>query len=157
MKIHVLIVLAQCALLTPPVQAQNEPDDSLMVKERHRPFDIEDAGLRLLAKVAVGTVSGTVTGIVAFDILSAKVEDPSYEATHHTLGLLLASAAIGCTFGFPLGVTLLDPHDSLSKTLLAGVIPAVAGYSWSIIDQESFGIPVLLMYVRPSCQFTHCL
>ena len=149
MKIHVLIVLALCALLTPPAQAQEEPADSLMVKERHRPFDIKNRGLRLLAKVAAGTVSGTLTGVVAFGILTNIVEDPSYEDTHHTVGILLFSAAIGCTFGYPMGVTLPDPHDSWPKTLLAGVIPGVAGYSLEIASENHVGKVALLEYVVP--------
>ena len=107
------------------------PDGRSMerVKERHHPLGIENMGLRLLAKVAAGTVSGAITGIVVFGFATEKVKAPSSEHTHHTLGLLIGSLVIGYEFGFPLGVTLADPHDSGPKTLLAGFIPAVARYS----------------------------
>ena len=34
---------------------------------------------------------------------------------------------VGGTVGFPLGVTAVDPYDSLPATLLAGVIPGTVG------------------------------
>ena len=97
------------------------PDGRSMgrVKERHRPFDIEDAGLRRLAKVAAGTASGIFTTVIVANVIATD----SRTMGGHYLG----GAAIGSSVGFPLGVSSVDPYDSLSKTLLAGVIPAAVG------------------------------
>ena len=133
-------------------QLRETPDGRSMgrVKERHRLF-IENPAFRLLAKVAVGTVSGVYfTGVSAG--VAGQFDPPSegnVKKTHRELGLLLFGASIGCSVGFPWGVSVVDPYDSWPKTLLSGVIPGVAGYSWAIADPESFAIPSLLVYVVP--------
>ncbi len=110
-------------------QAQDEPDDSLIVKNMHPPSDIENKGLRVLAKLGVGTFSGiafTVLAIGAMDATDTSEEDSS-DNTHRGVGLFLLGSLIGSGVGVPLGVTSVDPYDSSSKTLLAGVIPVVVG------------------------------
>ena len=119
------------------VQAQTGSVDSLAVKEKRRPPDIENLGLRLLAKVAVGTVSGAFTGL---GWVVAGGLDPRR---------LLLGAAIGSSVAFPLGASLVDPHDSWPKTLLAGVIPAVAAYSFARISPEHTLDALLFVYVVP--------
>ena len=102
---------------------------SLTVKERHRPFDIEDRGLRLLAKVAAGTVSGVVVTALSIPIQDSIVEpsgDPDTDAWRG-LEFLLIGAAIGSTVGFPIGVSLVDPYDSFVATLIGGVVPVGGG------------------------------
>ena len=84
----------------------------------------EDMTLRLAKKVAGGTIfcfSFTVLGLWgSVDALS----DGSYsDSGLEGAALVLSTAAIGTSVGFPLGVSLVDPYDSLPKTLLAGVIP----------------------------------
>ena len=86
-------------------------------RAQKHPFDKENAGLRLLAKVATGTASG-----VAFTVIVAGAI-----ANESMGGHFLGGAAIGCSVGFPIGVTAVDPYDSLPKTLLAGVIPGALG------------------------------
>lgn len=128
-----------------------ESGDSLTVKERHRPFDIENPGLRLLAKVAAGTISG-----VAFTGIAVGVQDQIYERSsdpdanaYRGLGFLLAGAAIGCSVGFPFGVSSVDPYDSLPKTLLVGVIPGAVGFSSLLLNQENEDIAFFFSYVVP--------
>ena len=124
---------------------------SLTVNERHRPFDIENPGLRLLAKVAAGTISGVALTALSIPFQAGIVEpsgDPDADA-FKGLEVLLIGAAIGSTVGFPLGVSLVDPYDSLPKTLLAGVIPGAVGFSTLLLNQEAAGIAFLSMYVVP--------
>ena len=127
---------------------------SLTVNERHRPFllfDIEDRGLRLLAKVSAGTVSGVALTALSIPFQDGIVEpsgDPDTDAWRG-LEFLLIGTAIGCSVGFPLGVSLVDPYDSLPKTLLAGVIPGAVGFSTLLLNQEAAGIAFLSMYVVP--------
>ena len=131
-----------------------ESVSSLTVNERHRPFllfDIEDRGLRLLAKVAAGTVSGLALTALSIPFQDGIVEpsgDPDTDAWRG-LEFFLIGAAIGCSVGFPLGVSLVDPYDSLPKTLLAGVIPGAVGFSVLLLNQEAAGIASLSMYVVP--------
>ena len=102
---------------------------SLTVKERHRPFDIEDRGLRLLAKVAAGTVSGLAVTALSIPIQDSIVEpsgDPDTDAWRG-LEFLLIGAAIGSTVGFPIGVSLVDPYDSFVATLMGGVMTGGGG------------------------------
>ena len=124
---------------------------SLTVKARHHPFDIENRGLRLLAKVGAGTASGIAFTALSIPVQDAIVEPSGGENADYYRGLefLFVGTAIGCTVGFPLGVSLVDPYDSLPKTLLAGVIPGVVGYS-SFFFQENLGIPFFFIYVAPS-------
>ena len=124
---------------------------SLTVNERHRLFDIENGGLRLLAKVGAGTVSG-----IAFTALSIPVQaaiyqpsgDPDADA-YRGVAFLLVGAAIGCSVGFPFGVSSVDPYDSLPKTLLAGVIPGAVGFSALLLNQENEDIASFFVYVVP--------
>ena len=124
---------------------------SLTVNERHRPFDIENGGLRLLAKVGAGTVSG-----IAFTALSIPVQAAIYQPSgdpdadfYRGVAFLLAGAAIGCSVGFPFGVSSVDPYDSLPKTLLAGVIPGAVGFSALLLNQENGDIASFFVYVVP--------
>ena len=99
------------------------------IQSVEHPFDIEDARLRLLAKVAAGTASGVVFTVIA---AGAIANDPRAMG-----GAFLGGAAIGSSVGFPIGVTKVDPYDSFPMTLLAGVISGMAGYSLLIAGQES--------------------
>ncbi len=121
---------------TAPVdsRAQDEPGDSLVVKEGHRPFDIENRGLRVLTKVATGTGLG-----FSFTAISIKGLGERLGVGGSLLGIV-----IGCSIGFPLGVTFVDPYDSFDETLLAGVVPGFASYSLILLYNQD-----LLMYVFP--------
>ena len=93
--------------------AQAEPEVVRSATKR------EDAGLRVVKKMAAGTAWG---GIFTVIIAGAIANDPRAMGGH-----FLAGAAIGCSIGFPIGVSMVDPYDSLPKTLLAGVIPGAVG------------------------------
>ena len=113
--------------------------------------DIENSGLRLLAKVATGTASGvvfTAMSVFVVDVTEERKGDPDADA-YRPIGFLLAGGAIGCSVGFPWGVSKVDPYDSLPKTLLAGVIPGLAGYRLLGVSQQHAGTAFLLMYVVP--------
>ena len=132
-------------------EVQAEPVDSLMVKEMLPSSNIENADLRFLAKIAAGTFSGIVfTGMAmgAMDRIEEPKGDPDADA-YRIIGFLLAGGAIGCSVGFPFGVSSVDPYDSLPITLLAGVIPGLAGYSLLRVSQQHDETAFLLMYVVP--------
>ena len=80
-----------------------------------------NSGLRILKKVGVGTFSGT-----AFTLMAIGVHEKIWESSRNPDGVghfLLYGGGIGWSVGFSLGVSSVDPYDSLPKTLLAGVIP----------------------------------
>ena len=108
------------------------------IQSVEHPFDIEDAGLRLLAKVAAGTASGVVFTVIA---AGAIANDPRAMG-----GAFFGGAAIGSSVGFSIGVTKVDPYDSLPMTLLAGVIPGAMGIGLVWADNET---GFLLLYVGP--------
>ena len=81
----------------------------------------ENSGLRILKKVGVGTFSGT-----AFTLMAIGVHEKIWESSSDLDGVghfLFYGGGIGWSVGFSLGVSSVDPYDSLPKTLLAGVIP----------------------------------
>ncbi len=135
------------------VQAPTEPVDSLAAKERPPSWwDLEsNEGLRLSAKVAAGTWSCIVFTGMAIGVHASTMENIS---SHEGIGVFLNSAAIGCSVGFPLGVTSVDRYDSLPGTLLAGVIPAAAGIGIIAFDREFVqdwlgATPLFLIYGGP--------
>ena len=99
-------------------QNQTAPMDSLMVKEMRSPFDIENEGLRFLAKVAAGTASGVFFGAMSWVLLSEAFRDDPYEDIILDGRLFFGTLYVGSWVGFPIGVSSVDPHDSLGKTLL---------------------------------------
>ena len=109
------------------------PVESLMVRERPRPFDIENRDLRILVKLASGTASGVVLGAISYVGLGGEVVGT-------TFGLL-----IGSRFGFSWGVSVVDPYDSLAETLSAGVLPVFVGYFLSYL--HTYGEISDLLYV----------
>ena len=129
--------------------SQDEPADFLAAKEMHRPL-LSHRAYRLPAKVAAGTGWGIVFTGMAIGVQASTWEN---RTAHDGIGVFLYSVAIGCSVGFPLGVTSVDGYDSLPGTLLAGVIPAAAGVGMIAIDQEidqeRLGTALLLIYVAP--------
>ena len=103
------------------------------------------AAVRIPTKVVFGTLSGVAFTAIGVGV-AASMDDRSSENTHADIGYLLIGMFIGSSVGFPLGVSAGDPYDSLPKTLLAGVIPGVAGYFVMVAGQET---GVLLSYVGP--------
>ena len=122
MNLRVLLFLALCALIAQPAQAVQE--DSLQVEngEAAKPpiplwHRIRSAGggeratERIFVKIFVGSASGVVSS-AALMLLRPP-----------TSGLaVIVNAYHGALFGFPLGVSLADPYDSFSHTLLVGYL-----------------------------------
>ena len=138
--LRVLLVLSLCALMVRPVQAQTGAVDSLTVKERSRPFDIENEALRFLAKAAAGTASSVAFTAIAFGGLGEVLIDDSYSDDGlEAVGLLFVSSYVGTMVGFPIGVSKVDPHDSLGKTLLGSGVAGLGG----------LGILAVAVMIRP--------
>ena len=133
--LRLLLLLALCALLVPPAQAEPEVvrSDSLseqmeaMVKRYYTKADNREA-LRFGKKVAAGTVSSIAFTAIAFGGLGEVLIDDSYSDDGlEAVGLLYASLYVGNLVGFPLGVSSVDPHDSLGKTLLGSGVAGLGG------------------------------
>ena len=107
------------------------------------------AAVRIPTKVVSGTLSGVAFTVIGVGVV-ASMDDRSSENTHADIGHLLIGMFIGSSVGFPLGVSAVDPYDSLPKTLLVGVIPPVlAGYALAIASEEMEDIGVPVMYIGP--------
>ena len=118
------IAFANCGKPTAQSFSQRSAaSDSLseQMKATVKRYYTEDMTLRIAKKVAGGTIS-----CFAFTVLGlwGSGGDGSYsDSGLEGAALVLSTAAIGTSVGFPLGVSSVDPYDSLPKTLLAGVIP----------------------------------
>ena len=117
------IAFANCGKQTAQsFSRRSAASDSLseQMKAMIKRYYTEDGSLRIPKKVAGGTIfcfSFTVLG------LWGSVDGPSSDSGLEWAVPPLSIAAIGTSVGFPLGVSAVDPYDSLPKTLLAGVIP----------------------------------
>ncbi len=109
---------------------------TIKIKKKHRPADIENEDLRFFAKIGAGTISGVAFTVVGFVSLGGEI------------GGYFWGPVIGCSVGFPIGVTAVDPYDSSDWTLLAGVMPGLAGYYLMMKQQDGLGIGILI-YVVP--------
>ena len=107
----------------------------------------EHAVVRIPTKVVCGTLSGVVFTAIGFVGIASTDDGPSDSAG--SVGYLLLGMYVGSAVGFPLGVSAADPYDSLPTTLLAGVIPGLAGYSLLAADQDNDRTAFLFMYVVP--------
>ena len=90
----------------------------------------------MLAKLGTGTASGTILTFISWYALSDVMGDGPYPDSNHEAGdglesatLFLYGAAIGCSLGFPLGVTAVDSHDSAPKTFLFSGAAFLGGLS----------------------------
>ena len=121
MNLRLLIVLVLCGLLARPVQAQTPvvQGDSLTVKERYRPFDIENKDLRFLAKVAAGTASS-----VAFTAIGSNAIANEYSNSNgSTMDSLSAQTEAGKRF---------------VKKVIAGSLSS-AIFSYILVDVQERG------------------
>ena len=73
-----------------------------------RPFNIENPGLRLLAKVGAGVLGGSAGILVGFGILNNLDPDPDPFAAAAAVPHIVL---IGCTLGSPIGVSAVDSQD----------------------------------------------
>ena len=103
----------------------------------------ERATSRIFVKICVGSVS-SVAASGALLLLPREGESSTFSAA------LLYSVYFGPLVGFPLGVSLADPHDSLPMTLLGSVIPPLVGISLIKYGSESIRkLGVTTMLVGP--------
>ena len=134
--LRLLLLLALCALLVRPVQAQTPAQarsDSLseqkeaMVKRYYTKADNREA-LRIGKKVVAGTFSSIAFTAIGFQVVGHALSDDSYSDDGlEGYGLLYGSLYVGNLVGFPLGVSSVDPHDSLGKTLLGSGVAGLGG------------------------------
>ena len=104
----------------PPLETQTVPEDSLTVKEKSPLFDIADKDLRIFAKAGAGIVtSAAITAPLAGVILwMESLDDESSDRNDIGTGVgILVVSFFTHMFGAPIGVTLVDPHDSPNETL----------------------------------------
>ncbi|MDE2741400.1 MAG: hypothetical protein OXI58_07435 [Gemmatimonadota bacterium] len=132
--LRLLMILALCGLLARPVQA--EPVDSLAVKNgeaKNRPVPLwprirsigggERATGRILAKIFVGSVSSIVFSGALTAVLVHLEKEKHYETEPPIFsGGFINGMMYGPLLGFPVGVSLADPHDSFAFTLMAGYL-----------------------------------
>ena len=118
------IAFANCGKHTAQSFSQRAAaSDSLseQMKAKIKRYYTEDGSLRIFKKVGVGIFSGT-----AFTLMAIGVHEKIWESSRNTDGVghvLFYLGGIGWSVGVPLGMSSVDPYDSLPKTLLAGVIP----------------------------------
>ena len=105
----------------------------------------ERATSRIFVKICVGSVSSVASsGALLLLLLPREGESSPLSAA------LLYSVYFGPLVGFPLGVSLADPHDSLPMTLLGSVIPPLVGISLIKYGSESVGkLGITTMLVGP--------
>ena len=105
----------------------------------------ERATSRIFVKICVGSVSSVASsGALLLLLLPREGESSTFSAA------LLYSVYFGPLVGFPLGVSLADPHDSLPMTLLGSAIPPLVGISLIKYGSESIRkLGVTTMLVGP--------
>ena len=104
----------------PPLETQTVPEDSLTVKEKSPLFDIDDKGLRIFAKAGAGiiTSAATTAALAGVILWMESLDDESSGRNDIGIGVgILVVSFFTHMFGSPIGVTLVDPHDSPNETL----------------------------------------
>lgn len=129
-----LPMIAVCCLLVQPTQA--EPVDSVSVENgetENRPNPLwprirsigggEQATKRILAKTFVGSVSSIVFSGALTAVLVHLKKEEHYETEPSIFsGGIIYGMMYGPLLGFPVGVSLADPHDSFTFTLMASYL-----------------------------------
>ena len=115
-----------------------------MVERYHKKATNRDA-LRIAKKMAAGTASGIVFTVLSFGVLGEVLVDDSYSDDGlEAVGLLYVSLYAGNLIGFPLGVSKVDPEDSLGKTLLGSGVTGLGGLCFiavgTIMQSESLAL-----------------
>ena len=115
-----------------------------MVKRYYTEATNRDA-LRIAKKMAAGTASGIVFTVLSFGVLGEVLVDDSYSDDGlEAVGLLYVSLYAGNLIGFPLGVSKVDPEDSLGKTLLGSGVTGLGGLCFiavgTIMQSESLAL-----------------
>ena len=124
--------------------------DSLseQMKAMIKRYYTEDMTLRIAKKVAGGTVfCFAFTGLVLWGSGDASSDGSYSDSGLEGAALVLSSAAIGTSVGFPLGVSLVDPYDSFPKTLLAGVIPIGLWRMGNSVEESGFWLASIVSVI----------
>ena len=128
----------------PEAARSDSPSDQMevMVKRYYtKAAKQENSGLRISKKVGVGTFSGIAFALMAVGVHDKIWEpygDPDADAAR-AMDFFLFTGVIGWSVGFPLGVSSVDPYDSLPKTLLAGVIPGAVEIGLLLMSDSGTG------------------
>ena len=106
-----------------PLETQTAPEDSLKVKESLPLFDIADKDLRIFAKAGAGIITSAASTAALIGVISwvRSLDDESRRSDENGgefdgVGIFIFSL-FSHVFGSPIGVTLVDPHDSPNETL----------------------------------------
>ena len=116
--------------------AQAEPEDSLKVKDSPPLFDIDDKGLRIFAKAGAGiiTSAATTAPLIGMILWMESLDDESSGRNDIGSGVgIFIFSLFSHTFGSPIGVTLVDPHDSPNETLRWAQIGGLGGLGVGVV------------------------
>ena len=122
----------------PPLETQTAPEDSLGKREPPL-FDIDDKGLRIFAKAGAGiiTSAATTAPLIGMILWMQSLDDESRRSDENGgefdgVGIFIFSL-FSHTFGSPIGVTLVDPHDSPNETLRWAQIGVLGGLGVGVV------------------------
>lgn len=119
----------------PPLETQTVPEDSLGKREAPL-FDIDDKGLRIFAKAGAGiiTSAATTAPLIGMILWMQSLDDESSGRNDIGSGLgIFIFSLFSHTFGSPIGVTLVDPHDSPNETLRWAQIGGLGGLGVGVV------------------------
>ena len=118
---------------------------------------MENRGPRIVKKMAAGMASAlvvtTVSGISFALLGDNSVSGEDGDTWDNTYAFIFAGTIVGSSVGFPLGVTWIDPHDSTSKTMFAGIVSGGVAISLAAMTPQEHNLllPAFLsIYVAPS-------
>ena len=109
------------------------------------------AAVRIPTKVVFGTLFCVPFTAIGTNLYNTYFYDEPEEYEDNPWGgwdSFFYGLVVGGAVGFPVGVTLVDPDDSLPRTLLAGVIPAAAGL-YLLESEQAEASGLLLGWVYP--------
>ncbi len=145
-----VIVIAKGYGNLPAIQSVRTEGPVYLGNHIHGLGGSKHAGARIFTKV----VSGTLSYVAIWGIGSLLYHSYIYDEPEEPAGpmegveVFIYGLVAGGAVGFPVGVTLVDPDDSLPITLLAGVIPAAAGL-YFFESEKSVASGFLLAWVYP--------
>lgn len=117
-----------------PLETQTAPEDSLMVKESPPFFDIADKDLRIFAKAGAGIITSAAITASLIGVISwaSSLDGESRRSENGGVGIFIFSL-FSHVFGSPIGVTLVDPHDSPNETLRWAQIGGLGGLGIGVV------------------------
>ena len=148
-----VIGIAEAYRNLPGIQSARSESPVYLGNRIHRFGGSKDAIVRIPTKVAFGTfffVPFTVVGSALHSIYLRDEPEETGGGVDPWGGVesFIFGLGVGGAVGFPLGVTLVDPDDSLPLTVLAGVLSGASGF-YLIESEKALASGVLLAYVYP--------